>query len=102
MKFMACVFVVAFPAVAMAQDKAAMCVDLLEAADTLAADAAAMADSAAAFHNEMLAMRNRIGGADGAALEMKSERRLDDVAEEVSALRRDAEAAREIVLAYCS
>lgn len=102
MKFIACVFVAAFPAVVMAQDKAAMCVGLLEMTDGIAADASAMADSAAAFHNEMLAMRDRIGGANGAALEMKSARRLDDVAGEISDIRSEAEAAREIVLAYCS
>lgn len=38
----------------------------------------------------------------GAALEMKSARRLDDVAGEISDIRSEAEAAREIVLTYCS
>lgn len=92
----------ALPGAAAAQDKAAMCVTVIDAMRAIEASAVDMTDDAADFHNEMLAMRDRIGGLDGASLEMRSERHLLDTAGAMNDARRAADDARNAIVAYCA
>ena len=90
------------PGAAMAQDKATACALMLEAARIMEAKTTSATDSAAAFYNDMLDMQERIGGQDGAALAVKAEEHLTDVARAMLDAAQAAQDAREAVLAYCA
>ncbi len=99
---LALIGLLALPGAAMAQDKAAMCVSVAEALRAIEGASAQITDDAADFHAEMLAMRDRIGGADGAALEVRSERHMLNSASALRELAELASDARENLTAYCA
>ncbi len=92
--------VVGLPTLAAAQDKAAMCVDALEALESVLSDIERLTDAEAAFYNDMVAMRERIGGQDGAALEAEALRHLQDFS--TGNTLRAIDQAKESVMGLCS
>jgi hypothetical protein len=89
------------PAIAFAQAEAA-CVTAVQGLEQIAADAEGLVDMEAERHRDLVAMADRIGGQDGAALASLADRQLQDAIDAMIALRRDAMDAEREVTAYCA
>jgi hypothetical protein len=102
MKGLLAVLALAAPGAAMAQDKAAMCVTVLQAMESAAEALDDMTDGQGEAASDLVNMRDRIGGADGAAVEAKALSNLDDYLAARRAVSGAIGDAQEALMAYCA
>lgn len=92
----------AFPGAALAQDKAAMCVTALQSVDSAVEALDAMTDRQGNAASDLIDMRERIGGQNGAAVESRALSNLDDYLADRREISRELQEARDALMAYCS